>query len=81
MTPPQAHGEASRAGQQQPGTAGSAEATGQPHTGNSAVDQACASVAQLSDLPHADHHDLLAAAHEALHDALNAAPDSDPQDA
>ncbi|MGO1973208.1 MAG: hypothetical protein ACTH2Q_09655 [Propionibacteriaceae bacterium] len=43
-----------------------------PVTGNARVDRAVSSVADLADLRVAEQHDRLTAAHEALHQALDA---------
>lgn len=47
-----------------------------PVTGNPRVDRAVASVADLADLPVAEQHDRLTAAHESLHRALDAEDDA-----
>lgn len=80
MTEQRGYGEPSPARPQQkpaqPDRPGAAAATDPPRTGNPAVDAACASVADLTEVPAAGHYDKLAAAHQALHDALNATSDS-----
>jgi hypothetical protein len=45
-------------------------------TGNPAVDDALAGLADLASAPVADHHDRLAQAHAVLHEALDP-PDED----
>jgi hypothetical protein len=42
-----------------------------PRTGYAAIDDALLGVADLASTPVADHHDRLAQAHEALHEALD----------
>ncbi|MET1004583.1 MAG: hypothetical protein ABWX96_03490 [Propionibacteriaceae bacterium] len=57
-----------------PGTAARPELShpgSAPETGVPAVDQAVASLAELDEAPLAEHHDRLASAHAALHDALS----------
>jgi hypothetical protein len=44
---------------------------GLPPTGHPAVDDALRELADLGSAPLADHHDRLANAHEALHEALD----------
>jgi hypothetical protein len=48
-------------------------------TGNPAVDDALAGLADLASAPVADHHDRLAQAHAVLHEALDP-PDEDQSD-
>jgi hypothetical protein len=45
--------------------------TSPPPTGHPAVDDALRELADLGSAPLADHHDRLAKAHEALHEALD----------
>ena len=45
--------------------------TSPPRTGHAAVDDALHELADLESAPLADHHDRLAKAHEALHEALD----------
>jgi hypothetical protein len=47
-----------------------------PVTGEAAVDEAMAGLADLGSIPVADHHERLARAHEALHQVMH--PSSDP---
>lgn len=47
-----------------------------PVTGEAAVDEAMAGLADLGSVPVPDHHDRLARAHEALHQVMH--PSSDP---
>lgn len=42
-----------------------------PQTGNAAVDDALLELADLAQVPVAEHHDRLAKAHEVLQDALD----------
>lgn len=49
---------------------------GRPNTGIPAVDEALRRVDALAERPVAEHHETLSAAHEALHDALQARPES-----
>lgn len=53
--------------------------TSLPPTGHPAVDDALRELADLGSAPLADHHDRLAKAHEALHEALDR-PDDQPAD-
>jgi hypothetical protein len=53
--------------------------TSPPPTGQPAVDDALRELADLGSAPLADHHDRLAKAHEALHEALDR-PDSQRDD-
>lgn len=48
-----------------------------PVTGNAQVDRAVAEVADVSDLPLAEQHERLVAAHESLHRALDAEGEDD----
>jgi hypothetical protein len=48
-------------------------------TGNPAIDDALAGLADLASAPVADHHDRLAQAHAVLHEALDP-PDEDQSD-
>ena len=48
-------------------------------TGNPAVDDALAGLADLASAPVADHHDRLAQAHAVLHEAFDP-PDEDQSD-
>jgi len=54
-------------------------ATSPPRTGHAAVDDALHELADLESAPLADHHDRLAKAHEALHEALDR-PDNQRDD-
>ena len=47
-----------------------------PQTGNPAIDDTLAGLAELASAPVADHHDRLAQAHAVLHEALDP-PDED----
>ena len=47
------------------------EVTTPPLTGNATIDDALLGLADLTSAPLSDHHDRLAKAHEALHEALN----------
>jgi hypothetical protein len=47
------------------------EVTSPPLTGNATIDDALLGLADLASGPLSDHHDRLAKAHEALHDALD----------
>jgi hypothetical protein len=47
------------------------EVTSPPLTGNATIDDALLGLADLASAPLADHHDRLAKAHEALHEALD----------
>lgn len=49
---------------------------GPPITGEGAVDQALSGLSDLSSVPVSQHHDRLAQAHEALHQALHPAGDA-----
>ena len=42
-----------------------------PRTGDEQIDEALAGVEQLEELPVADHHDVLAPAHDRLQQALH----------
>jgi hypothetical protein len=42
-----------------------------PPTGNATIDDALLGLADLASAPLSDHHDRLAKAHEALHEALD----------
>jgi hypothetical protein len=42
-----------------------------PLTGNATIDDALLGLADLASSPLSDHHDRLAKAHEALHEALD----------
>jgi hypothetical protein len=53
--------------------------TSPPRTGHAAVDDALHELADLGSAPLADHHDRLAKAHEALHEALDR-PDNQGDD-
>ena len=45
-----------------------------PRTGDQQIDDALAGVEQLEELPVADHHDVLAPAHDQLQQALHRDP-------
>ncbi len=47
------------------------EVTSPPPTGNAIIDDALLGLADLASAPLSDHHDRLAKAHEALHEALD----------
>jgi hypothetical protein len=47
------------------------EVTTPPLTGNATIDDALRGLADLASAPLSDHHDRLAKAHEALHEALD----------
>ena len=47
------------------------EMTNPPLTGNVTIDDALRGLADLASAPLSDHHDRLAKAHEALHEALD----------
>ena len=56
-----------------------AEATsGPPVTGDLAVDEALARLAELDEIPLSEHHDVLASAHEVLRTALEAGSGEPP---
>lgn len=54
--------------------------TSPPRTEHAAIDNAMLGLADLASAPLSDHHDRLATAHEALHDALQR-PDEQPEKA
>lgn len=51
------------------------EVTSPPATGNATVDDALRGLPDLASAPLSDHHDRLAKAHEALHEALDRSED------
>jgi hypothetical protein len=55
------------------------EVTSPPLTGNATIDDALLGLADLASAPLSDHHDRLAKAHEALHEALDPPEDQSEQ--
>jgi hypothetical protein len=55
------------------------EVTRPPLTGNATIDDALLGLADLESAPLSDHHDRLAKAHEALHEALDPPEDQSEQ--
>jgi hypothetical protein len=55
------------------------EVTSPPLTGNATIDDALLGLADLASAPLSDHHDRLANAHEALHEALDPPEDQSEQ--
>lgn len=55
------------------------EVTSPPLTGNATIDDALLGLADLASAPLSDHHDRLAKAHEALHEALEPPEDQSEQ--
>jgi hypothetical protein len=55
------------------------EVTSPPLTGNATIDDALLGLADLASAPLPDHHDRLAKAHEALHEALDPPEDQSEQ--
>jgi hypothetical protein len=51
-----------------------------PQTGHAAIDNDLLGLAEIASAPLSDHHDRLAKAHEALHEALDR-PDDQPENA
>lgn len=51
------------------------ELTSPPKTGSAAIDDALVGLTDLASAPLSDHHDRLAKAHEALHEALDPSED------